>query len=163
MFGMSVVIVHQCKSQMPSEIFHKYEGTQESYRGSHWASAVKWRRYCLKGPSPSVFINIVKRCYWVGIQSLSQHWGLTVPRIRPWVWWTHFTKSLLDSHTYSHPLLPPRREFSPFFFRFYLFIWERERKIMRESISQGWRRGRGPDIGLDSRTLGLWPELKADA
>ena len=45
-----------------------------------------------------------------------------------------------------------------FFFRFYLFIWERERE--REQAARGMSRY---NAGLNPRTLGSWPELKADA
>jgi len=55
------------------------------------------------------------------------------------------------------------------FLRFYLFIWQRQ--TAREGTQAGGLRegevgfplSREPNAGLDPRTLGTWPELKADA
>ena len=53
------------------------------------------------------------------------------------------------------------------FLRFFLFIWERElerekdqREEQGEKQTLHWAE---PDVGLDPRTPGSWPEMKADA
>ena len=51
---------------------------------------------------------------------------------------------------------------------FYLFIWQRERehkqaKLQAEGEGEaGSLLSRGPNAGMDPRTLGSWPEQKAD-
>ena len=69
------------------------------------------------------------------------------------------------SHTMSFTQI---LEFLKFFKRFYVFIWERAReheqgKGQRGNQTPKPQLSREPDVGLDSRTLGSWPELKADA
>jgi len=56
--------------------------------------------------------------------------------------------------------------FSFFFFKdfIYLFIHERQRERETEAEGEaGSPRSREPDAGLNPRTLGSQPELKADA
>ena len=61
------------------------------------------------------------------------------------------------------------RLYNSFFFFKILFIWERE-KASTSRIGGAEGRGRsrlpaeqGPDVGLDPKTLGSWPEPKVDA
>ena len=54
----------------------------------------------------------------------------------------------------------------PFFQRFYLFIHKRHREREREAETQVEGEAgsmQEPDVGLDPRTPGSCPELKADA
>ena len=47
------------------------------------------------------------------------------------------------------------------FFRFYLFIHERQREAETEALGEA-APCREPDVGLNPRTLGSCPEPKAD-
>ena len=75
------------------------------------------------------------------------------------------TFNLLQAERWTIPIL---LLFICFFLRLYLFIWQRE--STSRGSSRGSSRGRstlpteqGAPCGARSRTLGSWPELKADA
>ena len=52
--------------------------------------------------------------------------------------------------------------FFPIFKRFYLFIHKRHREAETQAEGEAGSLQK-PDVGLDPRTLGSWPEPKADA